>query len=103
MKISKKILKQIIAEEFKNVLNEDAGEGVDDVVGRLLKMSPQRMQGAINDLLYMADGDTEFAHYYPHIRPEELPMFAQAVLDSLEKAQTEEMPRRPGAEEEEWQ
>jgi hypothetical protein len=84
VKVTKKELKKIILEELKNYLSEGAGATVEDVVAHLQGMPPQFRHSVMNDWHAMAEGNiSEWAEYYPHIPAQELPSFAQAVLDAM--------------------
>ena len=83
MKLTKTKLKQIIKEELESVLKERKGDTPQDAAARLLAMPPSLRAGAINDFENMKGGSTEMASYYPERDEEDLPYFAQQVLDCV--------------------
>jgi len=92
MKLTKTQLKQIIKEELESVLKERDGETPQDVATRMLNIPDFYRQDALGDFEAMAaakPGDEddraigEFSSYYPHIAKEDLPYFAQQVLDCV--------------------
>ena len=82
MKITKNQLKQIIKEELKaSMMQEAEGETAQDVADRLMGIPPEFRQSVVRDFENMAEGGTEMAQYYPHVQ--DLAAFAREVLGLL--------------------
>ncbi len=82
MKITKEQLKQLIKEELEaSTLQEGEGETPQDVANRVKQMPPPFQLSVVNDFYNMADGSTEMAQYYPHVK--DLRSFAKEVLRLL--------------------
>jgi hypothetical protein len=82
MKITKEQLKQLIKEELEaSTLQEAEGETPQDVANRVKQMPPSFQPSVVNDFYNMADGDTDMAKFYPHVK--DLPAFAREVLRLL--------------------
>ena len=79
MKITKNQLKQIIKEELKaSMMQEAEGETAQEVAARLMNIPPAFRHGALQDFEDMATGSTVMAQYYPHVQ--DLAAFGQEVL-----------------------
>jgi CheY-specific phosphatase CheX len=79
MKITKNKLKQIIKEELRGSMMQEAeGETAQEVAERLMAIPQAFRHGALQDFENMVAGSTEMAQYYPHVQ--DLAAFAQEVL-----------------------
>ena len=82
MKLTKTKLKQIIKEELEaSIMQEAEGETPQDVAARLKNMPASFRMSVLNDFRNMADGDTEMAEFYPHVK--DLAAFGKEVLRLL--------------------
>ena len=82
MKVTREQLKRIIKEELEaSMVQEAAGQTPEDVVKHIKSMPFPFGDSAKQDFINMADGSTEMAQYYPHIK--DLPAFAREVLRLL--------------------
>ena len=82
MKITKNKLKQIIKEELRaSMMQEAEGETAQEVAERLMTIPQAFRHGALQDFENMVAGSTEMAQYYPHVQ--DLAAFAQEVLSMV--------------------
>ena len=82
MKITKNKLKQIIKEELRGSMMQEAeGETAQEVAERLMTIPQAFRHGALQDFENMVAGSTEMAQYYPHVQ--DLAAFAREVLSMV--------------------
>ena len=82
MKITKNKRKQIIKEELRaSMMQEAEGETAQEVAERLMTIPQAFRHGALQDFENMVAGSTEMAQYYPHVQ--DLAAFAQEVLSMV--------------------
>ena len=80
MKLTKRQLRKIIKEELGK-LQEAEGETAQEVADRLAHIPAAFRHGAMADFENMANGSTEMAEYYPHVK--DLAAFGREVLSLL--------------------